>query len=97
MFNKVKEGTGKWNSYRKHRHLKKYGSKYRTKKIHLKILKNSNWNFRNENIIKSNPNSVESFINRMDPVKDGMLGMTDKIDEFKHSDADENSKNRQTI
>lgn len=76
---------------------KKYGSKYRTKKIHLKILKNSNWNFRNENLIKSNPNSVESFINRMDQVKDGMSGMTDKTGEFKHSDADENSKNRQII
>lgn len=33
----------------------------------------------------------------MDQVKDGMSGMTDKIDEFKHSDADENSKNKQYI
>lgn len=33
----------------------------------------------------------------MDQVKDGMSGMTDKTDEFKHSGADENSKNRQTI
>lgn len=76
---------------------KKKGSKYRTKKIHLKILKNSNSNFRNENLIKSNPNSVERIINRMDQVKDGMSRMTDKIDEFKHSHADENSKNKQTI